>query len=327
MYNFSVKRYPNGGSQIKIYKKAIRDNPYTFDCSLEDMFESVYKKILSTSTNKKKLIKSRDILNRIEHNKVLALSGFDDFVHCPDSDCPFDVEPISKIPNLRKLNDNNKRDKQLVYDLARSNYWDWFVTVTFNPNKYNRQNYDECCKSLSNMLNNIRKRYSPDLKYLFVPELHSDNVSWHFHGLLANCSELEFTRAINGNIDSKFYGLPLVDNNGNEVYVNKQFSKLGNCTFTRVRDSRRVSSYITKYITKSTNAHLFGKNRHIASRNLNRPTVSNYMLNIDDMSTLYECITPLWETERTFCVGKPYQNTIKYLEVDSNTTDMLLGSI
>ena len=254
-YNISIKRYPQGNSQIKIYKKAINNNFIRDNSSTEQLLESKYYDILNFSTDNLKLTKAREILNRLNNHKIHSFKSFDEWINCSDDECPFDIEPIVKLPNFRKLNDNNKRDKQLVYDLARSNDWDWFATITFNPNKYNRQDYDECRKALSKLLNNIRNRYCPDLKYLFIPELHSDGINWHFHGLLSNCTDLHFTQSINGKIGSKFYGLPLKDKNGNDVFVCNHFSKLGNCTFTKVKDTRRVSNYITKYITKQNNAH------------------------------------------------------------------------
>ena len=68
-----------------------------------------------------------------------------------------------------------KRTKQKVYQYARSNYWDWFVTFTFSPDKVDRFSYDACVKLLSKWLNNVR-RDAPDVRYIIVPEQHKSGA-------------------------------------------------------------------------------------------------------------------------------------------------------
>ena len=80
-----------------------------------------------------------------------------------------------------------KRTKKKVYDYAKSNEWEWFVTFTFSPDKVNRYDYDECTKYLSKWFNNL-KRSSPALSYLVVPEQHKDGA-YHFHGLFSGINE------------------------------------------------------------------------------------------------------------------------------------------
>ena len=80
-----------------------------------------------------------------------------------------------------------KRTKKKVYDYAKSNEWEWFVTFTFSPDKVNRYDYDECTKYLSKWFNNL-KRSSPALSYLVVPEQHKDGA-YHFHGLFSGMNE------------------------------------------------------------------------------------------------------------------------------------------
>lgn len=41
-----------------------------------------------------------------------------------------------------------KRTKKKVYDYAKCNEWDWFVTFTFAAEKVNRYDYEECAKKL-----------------------------------------------------------------------------------------------------------------------------------------------------------------------------------
>ena len=43
-----------------------------------------------------------------------------------------------------------RRTKNKIYDIARCNKWDYFFTLTFNPDKVNSFNYEEVAKKLSN---------------------------------------------------------------------------------------------------------------------------------------------------------------------------------
>ena len=61
-----------------------------------------------------------------------------------------------------------------IYEIARANIWDYFLTLTFDRRKFDSSDYDLLCDKVSNWLHNLKKRYAPDLKYLIVPELHSD---------------------------------------------------------------------------------------------------------------------------------------------------------
>lgn len=136
----------------------------------------------------------------------------------------------------RSISSSMARTKGAVYHLARSNEWDWFITLTFNPKCVDSFDYAACVKKLSKWLNNARLS-CPDMGYLVVPEKHPTSGRYHFHGLFKNCQGLGF-------VDSGH-----VDNHGNRVY-NVGSYKLGFTTATVVSDQARVTRYIAKYITK-----------------------------------------------------------------------------
>ena len=166
-------------------------------------------------------------------------------------------EYIPEIDDLRKNRERSRevsmnRTKNRSYSLARSNSWDWFVTLTFDSEKVDRYDYSVVSKKLSKWLNNCRKK-CPDMKYLVIPELHKDGA-FHFHGLFSNCDGLGF-------VDS---GL-LKDG---KIIYNIGSYRLGFTTATEVESDQAVVRYITKYITKELCAATFGKRRYWASRNL-----------------------------------------------------------
>ena len=85
--------------------------------------------------------------------------------------------------------ESRKRSKNMILEYARANNWEWFITLTFNPDMVDSYNYDLCYKRVSKYFNNLRSRKCPNLKYLLVPEQHPTSGRWHFHGLISNVDE------------------------------------------------------------------------------------------------------------------------------------------
>lgn len=172
-----------------------------------------------------------------------------------------------------------KRTRKKVYDYAKSNEWQWFVTFTFSPDKVNRYDYDECTKYLSKWFNNL-KRSSPALSYLVVPEQHKDGA-YHFHGLFSGINERQtvwtgkyVVKRVRG-LRSKFVRTK------EKIYKIGSY-KLGWMTATKVREMEKVTSYITKYITKDMLNGLHGRKRYWCSRNLVLPLEEVFILDATD---------------------------------------------
>lgn len=219
---------------------------------------------------------------------------------------------IDKQAEKRRLHsqlNNDKRAKKAVFDLARSNVWQWFVTFTFSPKTGDRTDYNLIKGKLSKWLNNISNRYcNNELKYLCVPEQHKkieDNGlrAWHFHALLANADVLHF------------YNSGVVQN-GYTVYNIREYT-LGFSTATPVVSTERVSRYITKYMTKSLVMHLKGMRRYLASNNLNRPIVEKVFIEKSDFDKLMKDKHIVWQSDKDYTVGL-YNNTMMIREVDEN---------
>ncbi len=67
----------------------------------------------------------------------------------------------------RSIISSLNRTVNKIYEYARSNHWEYFVTLTFNSN-IDRYDYDECSKSVKSFLDDIR-RNNRNVRYVLVP--------------------------------------------------------------------------------------------------------------------------------------------------------------
>ena len=190
----------------------------------------------------------------------------------------FKMNKYEKKEYLKKLSMKNecnlKRCITSIYDYARCNKWEWFLTFTFKDANI-RYDYIECRKKISLWLKNNKVRYAPDLKYLVIPERHKDGA-YHFHGLLSNIGDIKINPATN------YHTKELIYNNGNLVYNFSKFS-YGWTAATQVKDTKRVSGYICKYITKDLLDNVPDKQRYLCSKGLNKPIVDKFNVsNLED---------------------------------------------
>lgn len=119
---------------------------------------------------------------------------------------PF-TEKLEILRTMEELEYNAERSEKVsrnrtinsIYDIARSNEWEWFFTLTFNPDKVDSFDYAACSKKLSDWLHNMKKK-APEMKYIVVPEQHKSG-RWHFHGLFTNVDSMNFVDS--GLVDKK----------------------------------------------------------------------------------------------------------------------------
>ena len=137
--------------------------------------------------------------------------------------------------NLNKLSNNLSRAKSKVFEYSMSNDFDYFITLTLDPLKYDRGNLKKYIKDLGQFIRNYRTKYNIDVQYLLIPERHKDG-SWHMHGLIKGIPSHLFTINENGYLDWLDYK-----------------KKFGFCSLSAVKNQVAVSKYITKYISKSFN--------------------------------------------------------------------------
>lgn len=157
-------------------------------------------------------------------------------------------EPKKKgTVNSEKLSNNLARAKATVREYALCNPWDFWVTLTTDPKKFDRYNLDDFYSSMSKFINKYNERQPSEykVKYVLVPEQHKDGA-WHMHGF--------------------FKGI-----NPKDLYVNqfgyltwKQYEKkFGFISMDKIKDMDRASSYILKYMTKDADKNVTAINRHL----------------------------------------------------------------
>lgn len=190
------------------------------------------------------------------------------------------------------------RSKRNLYHIARSNKWDFFITLTFNRQDTDASNYDEVSKKVRNWLSNIKKRASPEFKYIVVPEFHKDGKNYHFHGLIANI----------GNLDISDSGK--IDKSGKVIYNLPEW-KWGFSTATKIESNERVTNYLGKYITKDLMNRLKYKKRYYASQNVFLAPVYEEYINRDDLYDYFEAE----KIKSLKTIGTGF-NRITYFEVD-----------
>lgn len=185
-----------------------------------------------------------------------------------------------------------KRAVQQVYDIARSNYFDWFVTLTFNPKQIDSFDYNECSKAIRLFTKRLQRL---GCQWLIVPEQH-ESGRYHFHGLVAG-------------------DLPLIPS-GHKSYnqetgealdiFNLANYEFGFTTATRIAHPEKTASYITKYLTKKITVPK-GRKCYWASGSLARPDV-DYLKTFEDRVLLdYETgeVHYIREHESDWAFGVP----------------------
>lgn len=257
-----------------------------YNCKISEYEDYFHVEIFNKSISRKDLPTNEEIIN-------------DE----PNIDFIYDDTNKNRTPEEIEhcLNVSKNRSKRNLYHIARSNKWDWFITLTFDRKKTDASDYDMVISKLKNWLQNTRKRKCPDLKYLIVPEFHSDGINFHFHGLLANidCFELEDS----GKCDFA----------GNKIYNITNWKKnYGHCTATRIIDNARVTSYIGKYITKDLMNNLKYKHRFYASDNCYSSNIELFDWSFDD------CLEVCGDDLSYIKTVRTPDNQIHYMEISKN---------
>lgn len=190
------------------------------------------------------------------------------------------------------------RTKNKIYNYARDNVWEWFLTFTFDPKKVDSYNYDEVVECMSEYFRFIRRNKNTDIKYLVVPEKHKSG-RYHLHGVFSNIDMSLWKFKFSGHTTKG--GLPIYNING---------FPYGFTTATQVQSTIRVSHYISKYITKDMFDSIKNKKRYWCTKNLNSGTHTTLLLSLSELEML---LNSFGEVQNLKTVETPYNN-IRYYQ-------------
>lgn len=169
------------------------------------------------------------------------------------------------VPSISSV----RRTKTTIQDIVLCNDFELFCTFTFDPAKVDRYNFNQCSSAMRRWFSHQREKslkYGRELKYLVIPEQHKDGA-WHFHALLSGYS-------------STLKDTGLKSQSLRPIYNITSF-RLGFTTAVKIDEKSGVSTYITKYVTKSFVKTFNGK-RFFCSHGLKRPvkTMNNPLIRI-----------------------------------------------
>lgn len=150
----------------------------------------------------------------------------------------------------------------MVLQYALCNQWDYFLTITVDPKKFDRWDLDRIYRYLSQWFRDYRKKHSKLLKYLLVPERHKDGA-WHFHGFISGVSPAHISNFVPGIHPDKLI---------KAGYFNfgQLASVVGYVSLAALRDPVAAAFYVTKYITKEHAHDDFYQHLYYVSRGLRR---------------------------------------------------------
>lgn len=153
------------------------------------------------------------------------------------------------LTNDHKLDCNISRARSRIFELAMCNPWQYFFTGTLDGAKHERSDLKGFHKSLSMFVRSQRRKHNCDVKYLLIPEKHSDGQNWHVHGLINGLSDIALTEyQVKDKIPRR---MKEMIKGGDRLYRwNDYQDKYGWSSLGQVKNAEGVSKYITKYISK-----------------------------------------------------------------------------
>lgn len=198
-----------------------------------------------------------------------------DVARCASWDDELDeLEPVGQQSGGTHL-DPAQRAKRRLFDLIALTRWDWFVTLTLDPDKIDRKDVKAFSRKLKRYLDNLVQRKG--IGYVLVPEEHKSG-GYHAHMLIKGDIDV----VDSGTVTWIGQKRPVKRESARKMQIpesmwqtvyNVPSWKLGYTTAVRTYGSgEELARYVGKYLTKDSEK-IFGR-RYWHSRNIKqRPDV------------------------------------------------------
>lgn len=247
---------------------------YNYDYAYLKKLGSCYK-LIRCNQVRKKGVETIDVKEYLTSFK----SGSDKFTikeYVADFSC--ENETFGKIrdsPEEIKLANNITRARNKILEYVLCNDFVFFVTLTLDKNKYDRQNLKKFNYDLSVFIRDYNKRKNANIFYLFIPETHKDG-SWHFHGFIGG---LPYDRLelfdLHGSRNLPPYIVNKLKKNELLFTFPEYEKRFGFCIFEPIKSKKQSALYMTKYLTKdiSRNVTDLGCHLYYCSRSLKKAEI------------------------------------------------------
>lgn len=167
------------------------------------------------------------------------------------------------------LTSSISRAKRNIIEVSMNNYFNYFITFTFDDNKIDAYQFEKTKKKVMQAIANYRKGYDKNLKYILIPELHKESGKIHFHGLmyLENTDDVKYLF-----YDKKY---------SRRVYRNMYFFKrFGANRFVKINKYNFYTAlYIIKYVGKGFDNEHRLKQYYFISKGLKRSDCKTFSSN------------------------------------------------
>lgn len=294
-YNVKITEYANGQLEVTTYKQGVYtmlDGESSYRADMIDKNADALAWRFASYVIDEKTGQGR-FIPRIE-DREYCYNPFTEKIQRVYTD--YDELAIERKKE-HSLYSSLNRTRSALYMYARQCNWEYFITLTYSPDKIeSRYDFSLCMKKAHKWIDNCKQRKAKDLLYLLVPEQHEDGA-WHLHGLLANTTGLTF-------VDSgkKHKG---------QIVYNLVDWTLGFSTATKVTDTYKVSAYITKYITKDLCSVISGKQRYFVSKTIPKPKTYTALIDSDNIDNFIQ------EVADSYGADLEYQKDVSgYLDVN-----------
>lgn len=163
--------------------------------------------------------------------------------------------------NEGKLSQSLSRSKAKIFELSYCNPWECFCTFTLDKTKYDRHDLGKFVSDLSQFIRNYNRLKGADIKYMLIPERHTDGA-WHMHGFLMGLPREHLTAF---SLKDKLpYKIRARLKEGKAVYTWSSYAKkFGFADIELIENSEAVSKYITKYVTEDITRTITELNAHL----------------------------------------------------------------